>query len=634
MNKMLNPLHLSKLFAATFILLNISNFNAWAGDPETDGSDVRSVWTLGVENAVTVYFKNDEAFTANDFEVSLAIWRQTSISGWELEYSYYESGITFHPNSTVEITTGLYTPTIAGKYQLAVSSYSPDDIDLTNNNYYKDFIVGNYKRLSLKQVSLIEPYQQENSTWGAFKAKLPAKEYFSYLNVKLREPETTNEQWMIKNAPSPPFAIEHTLYYYFNFGKLGYISGVDIENIDMAIREDEEPVLEDYSTYEYINKRVWNLEYQVPGNGNGPNEYVNESLPTVVSNSTIGDIPVPDWLFPGCEIPNIDLDSSKHKVTEEYAGDLNACGPAAAANSIQWLENKHEEIESGTSHREKLEEISSLMERGAEDGVTTTQLIKGKLSFIDKYQLPIHVKYQSFFLTTDSIPSPDTTYGHQADNMSDSIGKQTPPTWEFLKQEVEKGEDVEIMFGWYDHGATRHGGHWVTVSGFVQSGDVKGIFIKDDAEQGDSAGIQNHYHQWETDENWSRLAGYDGPNNYCWVESIVSESYDSTVTFDTAGSEPVSFVENDINDINLVVLNNPGPAGQDAQIGFTLNGSARVSAKVFDNRGALIGQMNFGQMLAIRHIQNLPANWFANKGVYYLALQVDDTLHMVKLIRY
>ena len=88
------------------------------------------------------------------------------------------------------------------------------------------------------------------------------------------------------------------------------------------------------------------------------------------------------------------------------------------------------------------------------------------------------------------------------------------------------------MFGWYDKNANRNGGHWVTVTGTYENGNTKGIYIKDDGKQGEDGGTSESYHGWHTDGDWGRLTGYDGANNYCWVESVVSESYDKNVTFD------------------------------------------------------------------------------------------------------
>ena len=144
--------------------------------------------------------------------------------------------------------------------------------------------------------------------------------------------------------------------------------------------------------------------------------------------------------------------------------------------------------------------------------------------------MPIHVKYQSFFNRDSSYASPNPKYGHVAENQSDSIGK--PPTFDWIRSEMEKGEDVEVMFGWYDKSGNRHGGHWVVLTGVSDVGTAKGLYFKDDAEQEGEGGTRQTYVNWvEGDNGWSRLAGLQGVNNYCWVESAISESYDSTITF-------------------------------------------------------------------------------------------------------
>jgi hypothetical protein len=123
-------------------------------------------------------------------------------------------------------------------------------------------------------------------------------------------------------------------------------------------------------------------------------------------------------------MPNIDLDSGAHNPTNTpgYAGDWNACCPAACANSMQWLEERYpDKIASGLTLRQKLEELSKQMKRRNQAGVYTDTMLRGKLAYIDKYKLPIRVKFQSVTYKDSCYQSFDPAYGHCARNQSNNL---------------------------------------------------------------------------------------------------------------------------------------------------------------------------------------------------------------------
>jgi hypothetical protein len=97
--------------------------------------------------------------------------------------------------------------------------------------------------------------------------------------------------------------------------------------------------------------------------------------------------------------------------------------------------------------------------------------------------------------------------------------------------------------GWYGPAADggvrqRHGGHWVTASGYFATNMIKGIYVKDDQDQDGKGGQRQEYHEWGTLENGQPyLEGMtDGKGNIAIIESVVSESYDPSVTFE---DEPI-----------------------------------------------------------------------------------------------
>lgn len=616
-----------KKFRSLFILIFFISaaFSAIAGDPYIHSYTLKLFWNYEDENTVRTTIKNDYGFQAADYIIAYTFQRLTADLNWEDEYVWSQEGITIEPNSETVFEPMLeWQPDMLGLYRVLISSFSPDDINPNNNDAEKEFYSTSFQNIKFKQADMINPFMVDNSTMGKIGLKLPAREEslgVSFLNVKAKY--LTSEKWIVRNLPISPFDETHRMDYYFDWSALGYTAGVDIPEVDFAIKETEEPLTEAFDPYSWFNIPVINFVYDVPVNSGPKKDTMIAEIPKDPSPVVYDSFPGYENYYIGCKMPNIGLDSSKNKATEEYAGDWNACGPAAAANSIQWLEETHPDITAtGSSHRDKLMEISKFMERGKEEGVTTRQLVRGKLAYIDEHKLPIHVKFQSWWENGESISSPNNEYGHFAENKSDSVGKQVPPTWEFLKSEIKKGEDVEVLFGWYDHDANRHGGHWVVLSGFFDSEAMKGIYIKDDVKQSDSTSMREAFVEWNQVDEWGRLEGFNGPNNRCWVESVVSESYDPEITF---GEEP-SHIGNDTENIlsELKITNNPGQQGYQTQIEFTVQRTEKLQVLVYSMKGSLVYSKQLGTFQSGTHQVVLPTGSLA-EGKYIVSLNAGET---------
>lgn len=628
------------IFTGLILLSVITIFDLFAGDVSIKSINFRSAFYLEDERSVDIVFQNDEAYDVTDLELNIKISYKVDPSTWNIVYEYDQTGLTVSANSELEVSTSpeTWSPDLAGLYKLSISTYSPVDIDPSNNSMDKEFLAGGFYKISLKQFNFKNPFVLDRSTLGAVGFDLPPVETPRFINMMGQKPGTSTTSWLMKNLPILPFPDTHTLYYHFDYSSLGYVDGDIIDNLDIGIKETDVEIDMEFDVFGFLNKKVWNIDYDIPGD----NEETDVVVPSILDE--LGDLPVPlfgdvysiDYEYIGCEMPNIELDSSKNGITDAYAGDWNACGPAAAANSMQWLENTVEEIpETGTSHREKLEELSSLMERADGQGVTTDQLVKGKLAYIDKYKLPIHVKYQSWWNQADSIPSPNGEFGHYAENKSEIPADQAAPTWEFLKQEVKNGEDVEVLFGWYRKAdGSRRGGHWVTVSGVSETNYAKGVYIKEDFSQGDSGRqVHERYLNWEKGERFGRLVGYDLPDYNCFVESVVSESYDPEITFPGDG-----LFENYAQGGGLVsdfqVMGNTAPLGENAVLMFTLNESFPLQTAIYSSQGVLISSKDYPYVNEGQLQLKIACNDIRAAGIYYLVLSVGKERHQSRLIRY
>lgn len=278
--------------------------------------------------------------------------------------------------------------------------------------------------------------------------------------------------------------------------------------------------------------------------------------------------PVTSMTHIGCSIPNVDLDNSMHAAGSGYAGDQNACGPAAASNSLMWLSQTFAGISIPFSHRDLLDSLSKYMGRKPNSGVNIETFIQGKLNFIKAHNLPIQIKFQS----QDKSGNVNASGGTYAKNSND--GKY--PTWDFLKKEVADSEDVELFYRWHDGEKWR--GHVVTVTGVYETEDgKKTVGIKHDVNQKDTGGTVQEYPGITVDGYGRMVLHRHGAKRY--VSHIVSESPGQPLV--------TSVYPEDLTNPSEYSLkqNYPNPFNPSTKISFSIPTSEFVTLKVFDVLG-------------------------------------------------
>lgn len=486
----------------------------------------------------------------------------------------------------------------------------------------------------VKRIKVDEGPANWNDLKGLFEFSFSPSDEVRFLNVFANNPGLSDSVWIIKNLVLPPFNMEQELSAWFDFSWIGFQPGDLIPEINLGYSVDtdivdydsvpfEEPFLKYPVTVEHMNISLnFNNRPAIEGI-----TFTNELPPFILE-------PYKTWEYRGCNVPNIDLDSTTYNPTTVagYAGDKNACGPASAANSMQWLEDKFGEINTGTTHRDKLKELSGFMSRVDNSTVTDENFVKGKLAFIDKYKLPIRVKMQGIFFGSDSIASPDNQYKHFAENKNDSVNAY--PKWDWLVSEMKDDEDVEIGIAWYDSTGNSLGGHWVTASGVSEVGSYRGLYVKDDGDQKTAGGTRQQFTNVDTINGGKPyLPQLSSENSICMLEAVVSESYDSTVTFVTTYSQEILLK----NQLNLTVYENPSSRLDPISIGFELAQPGEVQVYIFEITGRLVFSREF--------VYNSPGTktvkWDgkenhglpAGSGVYLVKVVDGDVSATAKFIR-
>jgi hypothetical protein len=247
---------------------------------------------------------------------------------------------------------------------------------------------------------------------------------------------------------------------------------------------------------------------------------MNVPIKSVVRPGQTLNDPLKDYYFRS-DAPNLDLDNSQHGISTTYAGDLNACVPTATANSMKWAQSKYVDINlpADMDLRKTEMELSGFMKRDSGRGTSTENMLSGKLDFIEKYKLPMEVKYQAYYVNNPvGVASPS------GKSIARSFNPRPPkpPTWDFLKKMMKNGEDVEMNFTWYDTTDRKWYAHSVNMVGMqeYQSG-YKWMAFRHDARQSAAGGTTDEGYQITVDgDGWMRF----GQNNENFIRDVVVES--------------------------------------------------------------------------------------------------------------
>jgi hypothetical protein len=193
-----------------------------------------------------------------------------------------------------------------------------------------------------------------------------------------------------------------------------------------------------------------------------------------------------------------------------------ACGPSAAVNSFVFLQNmypgRYGSSLAGDTYENWVDTANTLLDPKYMDcdcnngGTTIDNFISGKQSYLNDV-------------------APGTTEVH-FQNWFDGANP-LKPTWQFIFDELKKGQDIEILVGFYDDTGARNGGHYVTVTGFSfedadGDGDIGAAELATlyyvDPDDGNA-----NFNELNMIDDFINLMGYSDQYN-TYVEAAVAES--------------------------------------------------------------------------------------------------------------
>ena len=186
-------------FSFCFILAT-GLLDSFAGDVKIGKISLPANFSLkDVPMPVEINFENDEAYPVTELSVTFQIRNALN----EIQFDVTHENLTVPANSNVKCTTypTMWIPSVLGMYKLSITSYSPVDIDPTNNGAEMEFRVFEKPNVWVEQLNLYHPFPVMNSANFMLGVDVLAPEEVLWLNVLARKPMSTVSQWVVQNMP-------------------------------------------------------------------------------------------------------------------------------------------------------------------------------------------------------------------------------------------------------------------------------------------------------------------------------------------------------------------------------------------------------------------------------------------------
>lgn len=279
----------------------------------------------------------------------------------------------------------------------------------------------------------------------------------------------TDAGWVVRNMPIDPAGGYPGISAMFD---LGVTPGVAVQAIQVLADFSAAPVVS-FGGANSTTYAVGEVTHNAEGKGSLRTESPTNSIDASVISFQSGAATTANWQ-PGH--PSIEQDNGQ-------------CGPAAVANSLQWLEDKYgiqipHPYGAGLGDNNDgtlVGELDQDMGRSKGVGVPDHRFMEGKLEYLSDNNLGNNgpgKRIVTKHLGGAAIPGDFTHMG-----LTSRIDTSGLTLMEWIQQEIAHGEDVELSVLW-DGG----GGHWVELIGAGQTLGTPWLAWRHDAFQGNIGG--------------------------------------------------------------------------------------------------------------------------------------------------
>jgi hypothetical protein len=451
-------------------------------------------------------------------------------------------------------------------------------------------------------------------------------------------------QWIVKNMPYSTDGVNQ-FETYFDARQMGYVNDSEKnENPDMLATTDSILVKIYYSDSTWLsakqvseNNFFWykfnksSITKLPEGSIDNGNFKITDTYKPYNPTFTGNTVNISDSSLTALEMKIIELDnkSNPSSTAPPYSGDIAASAPSTVANILEWLEAVNSNLKTNLNQRNKLMTLSYLMNRATGKGATRENFIKGTLNLIDTLKVPLKVKFQSFMTNSGDVQSPNSKYNHNAKNETSSKGK---PDWQWIKKELKANGTIAVELGWYDN-TGRKSGTWCNIAGYLEQNGTRKLLIKDDCNQDSAGGTRKALLSFDTSSSgYPMLAEHSNSTKQCYIESVVSISYDPTVIFTGIGEEISGAVT------NFSIYPNPASDEESLTLEFFAPASGNVEIALYDLIGNKIQEINTGyyEKGQYKVFWNNLDNYSSKlqSGVYVVVLKGDKFKAATKLIKY
>ena len=366
----------------------------------------------------------------------------------------------------------------------------------------------------LNQLDIYNGIPTENTVWGKYRVEVTPGAELSFINV------VASDQWIVRNLPVPLIedaAGSLMLETAVDLGAFGWTEGMNLTGTSVTLQTSLG--LEPWSAIRDIGSLV-------------PVTIGNDFLNAVgraVGDTVGGPGTVPElgtWDLSGW--PDVDF-QFRFNMPNVQQGP-NECGPGSAANSLEWLRSEYtgDQVPLDDTLNERLDDLSGRMhtDHRKNGGVSDANFLDGKLAYLDDdVDVNLLVKFMGI-----GLGNADRKVGS---TVADAQG--TLPTLDFILDEINHGEDVEIAMtfyrperftdsngnGKYDAGEPftdengngtwdeeiANGGHWITAAGKLVIGGYAGIWFVEDSKQGEAFIDANGNGEWDPEESYDDVNG-------------------------------------------------------------------------------------------------------------------------------